>query len=622
MLKTSFFSPALFSKNIRRGWPIWGSYLMLWILILPVELANSTARATADDLLYKATRILSNLSSQWAVVICFIFAGITAMAVFNYMYTSRSSGMMHALPMTRLCLFSTSVISGLAFLLIPNLIVFLICAVITMVMGVSCWKYLFMWLYVVCGLCLFFFIFAAFCAQFTGNILALPVFYLIMNFLAIFLEAMVHEVMQQVTFGFNNRHYFIEFLSPLYYFFSNVSTSYAPYDPITGQVRIIDVVSGYENLIWYILAALVLAALAYLVYRRRQVESAGDIVAVKPVYHLFRWGVAFCVSLSGAFILKDLLDIDAEQHIAVCLCVLALISGFVGWFAADMLLKKTFRVFKGGWLKFGVYCLALIALMAALDLDLFGYERHIPDSDQVEYVVVESTKFDDPQEIAMVEALHQDILDSKAELEEFKYGADVTWRDTYDEDGLFSYYYMIYFNYYMKDGSTLSRKYPVPITSETQADKASIASRLDEMLNTPDKLKQRNIKYDISRGNVSLVTVNVYNSKLQECNEYGEVITDGWAEYTLYADDAYEMASAIEKDILEGNMGREFIFPYTDIDIDVYVLFRDSAKSGSDNDNGLASAKEIPSQYFYLTGECVHTLETIERLCVEPDRVR
>lgn len=620
MLKTSFFSPALFSKNIRRGWPIWGSYLVLWILILPVELANSTARAPAEDLLYKATRILSNLSAQWAVVICFIFAGVTAMAVFNYMYTSRSSGMMHALPMTRLCLFSTSVISGLAFLLIPNLIVFLISAIITMVMGVSCWKYLFMWLYVVCGLCLFFFIFAAFCAQFTGNILALPTFYLIMNFLAIFLEAMVHEVMQQVTFGFNSRHYFIEFLSPLYYFFNNVSTGYIPYDSATNQ-RQMALVAGYDNLIWYILAALVLAALAYLVYRRRQVESAGDIVAVKPVYHLFRWGVAFCVSLAGAFMLKDLLDIETDQNIAVYLSALALISGFVGWFAADMLLKKTFRVFKGGWLKFGVYCLALIALMVALDLDLFGYEKHIPGIDQVDYVVVESTRFDDAQEIAMVEELHRDIMDSKAELEDFKYGTDGTSRDTYDEDGLFSYYYMIYFNYYLKDGSTLSRKYPVPITSATQADKASIASRLDEMLNTPDKLKQRNIKYDFSRGNVSLVTVNMHKSELEEYNEYNEVIKDGWAEYTLYADDAYEIASAIEKDILEGNMGREFIFPYTDIDINVDILFKDSRKSGSDN-SGLASVEEIPSQYFYLTGECVHTMEAIERLCVEPDRVR
>lgn len=618
MSKTSFFSPALFSKNIRRGWPIWASYLVLWLLLLPVNLTTSTRNVLESDLLYQVTRTLTEFTGQSAVLISFIFAGITAMMVFNYMYSNRSAVMMHALPMTRLCLFFTSVVSGLAFMLIPNLIVFLVSAVIIAALGLSCWKYLAMWLYVVCGLCLFFFMFAAFCAQFTGNILTLPAFYVIMSFIIIFLESMIHEIMREVTFGFNSRTYYLDFLSPVYYFFGTVSSGYyTPYDPLSGQRRYVELVQGYDALIWYILASLVLAAASYMVYRRRHIESAGDIVSVKPLYNIFRWGVAFCVSLIGAFALKDIFDIKTDQYIAVKLTLLALVCGFVGWFAAEMLLKKSFNVFKSGWVKFGIYCLALVALMAALDLDIFGYERRIPDPDKVDYVVVESTRFDGEDEIAMVEALHRDILSSKAQLEDFRY--NTTRVDTYAENGQFSYYYMIYFNYYLKDGSAVYRKYPIEITNETQADKASLASRLDQMLNTTDKLEQRNIVYDITRDNVSMVTVERRDPKLEKYTEDGEQILRGLASYTLYADEAYEIAKAVESDILAGNLGRECIFPYQDTDCEVSILFkRPATRSNSSSE----AVEEVPCQYFYLTTDCVHTLEVIERLCTTPDSVR
>ena len=36
--KTSFFNKTLFLKSVARFWPVWGSYFVIWLIILPVVL--------------------------------------------------------------------------------------------------------------------------------------------------------------------------------------------------------------------------------------------------------------------------------------------------------------------------------------------------------------------------------------------------------------------------------------------------------------------------------------------------------------------------------------------------------------------------------------------------------
>ena len=56
------------------------------------------------------------------------------------------------------------------------------------------------WLLAQSGVCLFFFSFAAFCAMFTGHILALPAFYGILNVLAgVIYEPMAHRMAKKAA---------------------------------------------------------------------------------------------------------------------------------------------------------------------------------------------------------------------------------------------------------------------------------------------------------------------------------------------------------------------------------------------------------------------------------------
>lgn len=73
--------------------------------------------------------------------------------------------------------------------------------------------------------------------------------------------------------------------------------------------------------------------------------------------------------------------------IKMTLCLLA--GAVIGYFAAEMMLKKSFRVFrKKAWIGLGVTCLALLAFVGAFEGDLFGYEGYLPEAEEVERVEV------------------------------------------------------------------------------------------------------------------------------------------------------------------------------------------------------------------------------------------
>ena len=43
--RTSFFNGTLFRKSVTRFWPIWGAYLLIWFLVLPMTIL----RGVSDD---------------------------------------------------------------------------------------------------------------------------------------------------------------------------------------------------------------------------------------------------------------------------------------------------------------------------------------------------------------------------------------------------------------------------------------------------------------------------------------------------------------------------------------------------------------------------------------------
>ena len=205
---TLFFNGTLYKKAFLRFWPIWALYGAQWLLLLPLPFLTAALRG-GNPGLTDMTSYLTNMA-QDAPLEVLVFgtmsaavAGVVcAMAVFSYLYTSRSACMMHALPVRREALFASHYLAGLSFLLLPHLAVYLLTLAVEAALGcLELWP-LTQWLLVQSGACLFFYSFAVFCAMFTGHLVALPLFYGILNFLAWIVTNLVEGVCYEFLFGF------------------------------------------------------------------------------------------------------------------------------------------------------------------------------------------------------------------------------------------------------------------------------------------------------------------------------------------------------------------------------------------------------------------------------------
>ena len=38
--ETSFFSLTLYKKHLKRNWPLWAAWLVLWIMVIPLQIWN------------------------------------------------------------------------------------------------------------------------------------------------------------------------------------------------------------------------------------------------------------------------------------------------------------------------------------------------------------------------------------------------------------------------------------------------------------------------------------------------------------------------------------------------------------------------------------------------------
>lgn len=419
---TSYFNGTLYRKTLARFWPLWGLWGVGWLFLCPLRLLNSyftdyawRATSARDSLLWDAQNLPEILTS--GVFLALFFAILCAMAVFGYLYNSRSACWTHALPMRREALFTTQYLAGLSMMLLP----LLAAAVLTAVVEVSflpmeSWgvvlSALLTWLLAQCGLCLFFFSFAAFCAMFTGHILALPAFYGILNGLAAGLWFLVDALMNEFYYGYAGTPgalTVVEYLTPA--------------EALTQAVRwwTEDGLSSPGTVAVYAALGVALAFVSLYVYRRKHVETAGDVVAVAVVRPLFKYGVSFCSGLAFGMFTAAFFNWTELPILIPCILVWAV----AGYFAAEMLLKKSFRVFKA-WRGAAVVAAVMLLLCLACLMDVFGVVDRVPASGQVKSVQVRvsmgypyddgavlSATLTDPAQIEKILALHRAVVDHR-----------------------------------------------------------------------------------------------------------------------------------------------------------------------------------------------------------------
>ena len=550
---TSFFNSTLFRKNLTRYWPIWALYAIVWIYALPVRCVTIVTRNQRwmGETPIKQVQAFANgvpdtlegLGTFMAVT----FGVLAAMGVFSYLYNNRAAGLIHALPLRREGLFLTNYLSGLVCLLGPNVLVWLL----TLGAEGLCSGYVDLytatvWLAAQSGMCIFFYSFAVFCAMFTGHLLALPAFYGILNFLAVFLMTLFDVLFEPFLYGYagmtSTAEEMVWWLTPAVRLVENVRWR----NPGLGYR-----LEGVCELVIYTVVGLALAALGLLVYRKRHIETAGDVVSVAAVRPVFKYGVALCSGLFFGYWLYALFGFEAPFGLMGSL----LLWTFIGYFAAEMLLKKSFRVWKA-WKGCAVLLLLVAVGLACLQGDAFGFVTRVPEVNRVERIVVDgmgSYPYDEgrnfefeTEDAALIEktvALHKAIVDAH--------------RQPDPGEGGHSDYIRLYVTYHLTNGTIMRRDYGAHVHPGSKLEGPARDFYCDAQV--------AQLAYDMDNIDPTrLVNVeigNLWNTKAKS-NEYYDLTQNIPVEKHQTA--MLAIYDALVADFNAGNLGKRYLFDLED----------------------------------------------------------
>ena len=466
--KISFFNFGIFKSMLRRFWPLWAAHFGIWLLILPIPSLISTltdARHT-DSIVY-----LVQATTGWMPVIFAFFAAIIiAMAMYSFLYNNRSTGLIASLPVSREAVFCSAYLAGLLTVTASNLIIALLTFLSALGSGVSAavvFKLVLYWFGVYTLDFIIFYGIAVLTAMLTGNIIALPVLYGIFNFLVVGMEQIINIFLGEFVFGLPSygASSTLEFLSPAVYLLSRQEVKVEMsnvIDPAT-QLHVIESVSfrSWLMLAAFAAAAVVLSAAALMLLRRRRMETAGDVIAIPCLRPVFKYGVTICAALCGGLLLYEIFfSLIDHRGVAVFVMIPCMIvSAFIGYFASEMLLKKSFHVLKGNWVGFIVVSCLCAAFTFCCDLDILNIAHRLPDADEVEYVTVDGCNIRDEKTIEELIKVNKAIVDNQ---DEYKFGAPICISYTYHlKDGK-----QINRDYYI-DGDEVYRQYADVMNSET-----------------------------------------------------------------------------------------------------------------------------------------------------------
>lgn len=553
--RTSFFNITLFRKNLTRFWPLWGMASFagaLFPLALLLQLMRSEHFYMWNDPL-SFTEMYYNVAAYAVPVISLLYAVLCAEAVWSYLYNSRSVGLAHTLPIRREGLFFTNFLSGMAMMLIPYVVIGALCVLVSAVGGCFDLKGLIVTILTVLGLSFFYFASATLVAFITGNVFALPAVYFLLHFLAVLLDWLVSTFAQGFLFGLSGGYTgVVEWLSPTVYLENQVRVN-STYETITTQTSRLTAVS-LENF-WligvYALVGVVLLVLAWLLYRRRRSESAGDVVAVGWMKPVFRFGTAALAALLGGIALYELFwrnFQDGRYYDVIPMLVCMLVAGAIGYYAASMLLAKSLKVFRGSWKGMALVAAGCVALCCVLHFDLLGVEDRVPEVSQVKkvhlYTADNNYTFypeEDAELLEQVRTVHQAIVADK----DFILNGNERrlWAlDTGDIE-----YVSFDVTYELTNGLEVERNYGLTVTRDRMAQAGTYDSLLDSLVNSEAmKAKRLHVgdsRYEVSSGYLYLETVGEhYDLNSREAAAILEAVgkdarTGAWGTYNWFEND-------------------------------------------------------------------------------------
>lgn len=339
--KISLFSKALVKSDIKRYWWVSAIYMVLTALFI---LPNAVMKDIGD--------VYSRFDSDnggLALFFAFVLGGL----LFSYLHRVNSVSFMNSIPVSRTTQYLSHILSGFILLIVPITVTSLVIFFEELHHGSGiqfCYKYFYTCLlYSACA-----FMLTTFTSVLSGNLISTYVFGGGFVALPYFILSMANEIFSKNVYGF-----------------VNYDEGIMQYIYIMG----IDEMWAKRSVI-YIAIALALFVISLVLYKLRNMENYGEVVAFKPLKPILMYFVAVCFGLFG----YDLLYYIHNRSLNFTLGVLPL--GIVALIAVFMLNQKSFS-FKGILKPIVIFAVCMGIVNVIFAFDLTGYEKRIPDENNV-----------------------------------------------------------------------------------------------------------------------------------------------------------------------------------------------------------------------------------------------
>lgn len=550
--KTSFCNGTELRKCLSRWWPLWVIYGVILFIMLPGVLLNAqssgvTPYENPEQIAYLSNDIVSE--TQFLLPLTAFCAGLlAAAAMFGYLYSPRSTGLVASLPIRRGCMFRTHLLAGLAMLLSAEVVVFGLAVLIEAVRFTLVIQPLLIWLGVLALETVIFYAIAVLCAMLTGHTVLLPCLYLLVNFIAVGFQVLIDAVLYTFVYGMSHiTELQVEWLSPLILFFehTHVSNDFIVRATENGMaVQAADSgFSGWLNiLVWFVFALLLLVCAGQL-YRRRRMESAGDTVAIPVLKPVLKYIVALFAGFAlPVGVYNMLLNVPAYRTHLLPFLLLTILGAALGFVISEMIIRKSLRIPRTVWRGCAITAAVCCLIVVGAKCDFTGYARRVPDAEQVASVRIACNGYgstlSEQENILAAEDIHRAVV---AEREKVEGDSVSTLRLTYT----------------LTNGKKLLREYTLPDSSARlpqleqvlNSDEARTARNTPELPITLEHITYANVCYQDADGNYITVELTAEQALDLYQNAIVPDCTDGTMGHIWLTDNGTEQSTAYAVDI-------------------------------------------------------------------------
>ena len=535
--KISCFDRAVFRRALKKTAPVWILYT-LYELLLPLRLFSFCRGVSSctDDFLVQIEKTILGYARINASLLPFLLGGLLAWGLFFWLFRAGTAYFYAALPVRRETLFLTNYLTGVLLCAAPALLSSLLLWAVGAGFGAAAFvPAMQVFAAAMLGFLLFF-SFAVLVCCVVGQMAAMPIVYVILNFTFFVLEAIVRHLLFTFVYGMpysqsSTMQSFALHATPVLGLLQGgfrVATDWAERDGMY-YMEYAPRLEGWGYLGALAALGLVFALCAFLLLKHREMERSGDVIAVgwlRPVaLYVFTIG---CALVLGA-LMAELFSSNTADNFWYVLLFLFM-GAFVGYFAGKMLLQKTVHVFRSGWLGLGACCLALLLAFGAAEFDLFGYSRYLPERSAVQAAGLthyQSNGLYTTQDDAFIQDvlnLHTAAVSEKSKQEHrrhaYQLGTDYTEQ--------------FYITYRMTDGTLTERYYSIVYSEADLEDPDSLISRFSALYNSPGSVLIRT-GFDTPRTEKNVLSCYVSSFDTGESLELTG--RDAWRVYTACLDD-------------------------------------------------------------------------------------